>query len=354
MRTLVIFALSLTVLLPGFSQTAASPGASLPKEPHEILAAAAPHYDFSSPDLKPWRMKVSYQFYDMKGRPAEQGTWEYWWASRKVSRSSWTRGGVEHTTWSTADGARYRKESGGPLRYFERTMEPTLLSPLPERGVLDSGKMKLDLKMLPADKPVVACVLTTPQRLVNGELQVSNGVANHYCFDPATLVLRESYSNQLTTQYSQIVKVQGRYLAQQVVVTEDKRKLFTASVETIDVLNAGDVALAPPADATMEKPAQSLHGDGESGVTAGALVRKQYPIYPAVAKMAHEQGVVVLAATIGTDGKIHDVEVVATPSHLLTESAVECVKTWEYKPYLLNGVPVEVETLVNVMYMMSR
>ncbi len=354
MRTLIVFALSLTVLLPGFSQTAVSTGAGLPKDPHEILAAAAPYYDFSSPELKPWHLKVSYQFFDQKGKPAEQGTWEYWWASPKVSRSSWTRAGVEHTTWSTADGARYSEGSGGPLRYFEKTIEETLLSPLPWSGALEGGKLKLDLKMMPPDKPVVACVLTTPQQLVDGKLEVSNVGPNHYCFDPAALVLRESYSNQLATHYSQIVKVQGRYLARQVFVTVDKRTLFTASVETIDVLNAADAALTPSADATLEKPVQNPHGDGESGVTAGALIRKQYPVYPAAAKMAHAQGVVVIAAKIGTDGKIHSVEVVATPSPLLTESAVECVKTWEYKPYLLNGVPVEVETLVNVMYMMSN
>ena len=354
MRTLVIFALSLTVLLPSFGQTAVSPGASLPKEPHEIFAAAAPYYDFSSPDLKPWHMKVSYQFYDMKGKPAEQGTWEYWWVSPKVSRSSLTRSGAEHTTWSSADGARYRKDSGGPLRFFERTIEATLLFPLPRPKVLESGKTKLELKMVPEDKPVVACVLTRPQQLVNGNLQVSNGVPDHYCFDPATLVLRESYSNQLTTQYSQIVKVQGRYLAQQVVVTEDKRKLFTASVEAVDSLNAADAALAPPADAVLEKAAKSLQEDRDGGVTAGALVKKIPPIYPATSKMAHEQGTVVIAATIGTDGKIHDLEVVVAPSALLAEAAADAVKHWEYKPYLLNGVPVEVETLVNVMFVMGR
>jgi TonB family protein len=110
----------------------------------------------------------------------------------------------------------------------------------------------------------------------------------------------------------------------------------------------------PPADATLERPAPNPLGDSQSGVATGSLVKKTIPVYPLVSKMAGEQGVAVLAARIGTEGKIHDLEVLASPSPLLAESAVESVKKWEYKPYLLNGVAVEVETIVNVTYSLSR
>lgn len=66
--------------------------------------------------------------------------------------------------------------------------------------------------------------------------------------------------------------------------------------------------------------------------------------------MAREQGTVILAATIGTDGKIRDLEVLVSPSPPLAESALKAVRKWEYTPYLLNGVPVEGETIVNVTY----
>src|ERR1035438_806520 len=103
MRLFAVSALSLAVLLPGICQTAVNAELGLPKEPREILAAAAPFYDFSSPELKPWHLKAIYQLYDLKGNPTEQGTWEYWWSSPKVHRSTWTRTGAEHTEWSTAD-----------------------------------------------------------------------------------------------------------------------------------------------------------------------------------------------------------------------------------------------------------
>jgi len=73
-----------------------------------------------------------------------------------------------------------------------------------------------------------------------------------------------------------------------------------------------------------------------------------------VAKSMHQQGTVVLGAVIGTDGRIHDLEVLASPSPLLSDSAKDAVKRWVYKPYLLDGAAVEVETTVNVIYSLSQ
>jgi TonB family protein len=328
-----ISALSLAFLAPLFGQTAADLKPGLSKDPRTVLDAAMPFYNFSSPDLKPWHLKATYQFYDQKGNPSEHGTWEYWWASPKVHRSSWVRAGAENSEWSTADEAVYRKQIGGPLRYFERTINETLLSPLPGRGPLDSGRMKLDLKMLPAGKPEFACVFATLQWMVDGKLQApSSEMASEYCFEPATMALRIAYSNELTKQYSQIVKTQGHYLARQVVIAVGKQTLFSASVNTIESCNPTDAAFSPSADATLQPKAPPAQSDNDSAVTVGFLVKKTQPVYPLSSKMAHEQGVVVLAAVIGTDGKIHDLEVLASPSSMLAQSAMDAVKTWSIGP----------------------
>jgi TonB family protein len=347
MRTLLLSSLFLAVIAPGFSQTAADPWPSLPKDPRAVLSAAVPLYDLSSAELKPWHLKATYKFYDANGKPAEQGTWEYWWASPKVRRSSWTRTGAEKTLWSTADGAVYQKETGEPLRYFERTIDDVLLSPLSKAELLDSNKMQLGLKMVPPNKPQLACVSATPQSLGDRKLQAANPDATQeYCFDPRTMALLVVYSDHLMKQYSQLVKTQGRYVARQAVVKYGDQILFSVSVDTIDGLNPSDVEFAPPADAILERSAAVT----PQGVATGSLVKKKMPDYPMIAKENHEQGVVILGALIGTDGRIHDLEVLASPSSVLTESAIEAVKTWEYKPYLLNGKPVEVETVVNVYY----
>src|SRR6266568_732115 len=83
------------------------------------------------------------------------------------------------------------------------------------------------------------------------------------------------------------------------------------------------------------------------GVTEGLLVHKVTPSYPPLARQARIQGSVVLAALIGKDGSIQNLKVVSGHP-MLTSSALEAVRQWKYKPYFLNGEPVEVDTQVTV------
>lgn len=89
------------------------------------------------------------------------------------------------------------------------------------------------------------------------------------------------------------------------------------------------------------------------GVTAGLVVHKVQPVYPQMAKIARVQGNVVLAAIIGKDGTIQNLHVVSTASPLLNQSAIDAVRQWRYKPYILNGEPVEVDTTITVTFTLN-
>jgi periplasmic protein TonB len=86
-----------------------------------------------------------------------------------------------------------------------------------------------------------------------------------------------------------------------------------------------------------------------SGVSAGLLVHKVNPEYPPLARQARVQGTVLLEAVIGKDGTIENLKVVSGHP-MLVGSAVNAVKQWRYRPYLLNGEPVEVQTQVQVNF----
>jgi len=86
-----------------------------------------------------------------------------------------------------------------------------------------------------------------------------------------------------------------------------------------------------------------------SSVAAGLLLRKVIPPYPALAKETHTGGTVVLAATISKEGTIINLRVVSGPP-MLQQAALDAVSQWRYRPYLLNGEPVDVETTVNVIF----
>ena len=86
-----------------------------------------------------------------------------------------------------------------------------------------------------------------------------------------------------------------------------------------------------------------------SGVMQGNRIGGEMPTYPAIAKAARIQGTVVLQATISRGGTIENLHVISGPP-MLQSAAMEAVRGWRYKPYLLNGEPVEVETQVNVVF----
>jgi periplasmic protein TonB len=90
-----------------------------------------------------------------------------------------------------------------------------------------------------------------------------------------------------------------------------------------------------------------------SGVMAGQLVYKITPVYPAIAVAARVEGTIVLQATISKSGAIENLRVVSGPP-MLQQAAIDAVKQWRYRPYVLDGQGVEVETTVNVVFSLSR
>ncbi len=89
-----------------------------------------------------------------------------------------------------------------------------------------------------------------------------------------------------------------------------------------------------------------------SGVQSGLLIRKVNPSYPPLARQARIQGVVLLQAEISKEGNIINLQLISGHP-MLAPSAIEAVKQWRYKPYLLNGEPVEVETQIQVNFTLA-
>jgi periplasmic protein TonB len=88
------------------------------------------------------------------------------------------------------------------------------------------------------------------------------------------------------------------------------------------------------------------------GVSQGLLVRRVQPNYPPLARQARISGTVVLHAVISKDGSIENLTLVSGHP-MLAPAAIDAVKQWKYKPYLLNGEPVEVDTEVLVNFTLA-
>ena len=326
-------------LLPGLL-AAQSPSPASIKDAKELLAAAAPAYDFANPSLKPWRFKAIYQIYDQNGNPSERGTYEYWWASPTVYRSTWTRGAATQSEWLTADGKRFETTSGDVLHLFETEFPKELLAPLPGANDDDPRPTWLQRDTVAFGKVKAPCV----------EILTNRVTRQSPTFPDLILLVLKSLTNGVTEKYGSFVGMQDRDLPRSFEESVDSRKILTATVVALGALDPADPALTPPPDAKT---------DGALPATISARVMNDQrvgglnPDYPEEAKLSHVKGTVMIEAQLGKDGKIHDLQVVSTPAPALTDSSVKAVGKWEYKPYLLNGQPTDVRTTIFVAYALA-
>jgi protein TonB len=98
---------------------------------------------------------------------------------------------------------------------------------------------------------------------------------------------------------------------------------------------------------THAKPLPISHLD------AGMLIKQVQPVYPAIAKQTHTEGKVLLVAVIDTQGRIENLRALSGHPFLIP-AAIDAVQQWRYRPYILNGQPVEVETQITVNFTLQQ
>jgi len=112
-----------------------------------------------------------------------------------------------------------------------------------------------------------------------------------------------------------------------------------------DSIPGSDLVLPPP-------PPPATHHPPVSRMMEGNLILRVQPAYPLLARQVRVQGLVVLRAVISREGTIENLQVLSGHP-MLVQAAVDAVRQWRYRPYVLNGEPVEVETEVKVNFILS-
>ena len=113
---------------------------------------------------------------------------------------------------------------------------------------------------------------------------------------------------------------------------------------------------APGAPGVVARAAPAPAGTGpiriSDGVARGLLLSGLRPVYPQIAKAAHQQGTVVITATIDAGGDLTNAQAISGPL-LLRQAALDAVRQARYKPYRLNGEPVAVETTISINFTLN-
>lgn len=117
----------------------------------------------------------------------------------------------------------------------------------------------------------------------------------------------------------------------------------------IPILGARTNVPAPPEDHHVARPSILRM----TSLDPAMLIHRVDPVYPNLPKQIHKEGRVELRAIIATDGSIKSLEVVGGDP-MFYQSALDAVSQWRYKPTILNGQPLEIDTHITVIYTMAR
>jgi TonB family protein len=304
---------------------------STPSDPKALMLQAAKLNGLTGDDIKPWHLKATWTQLDPDGKTTDQGTYEESWVSPTKYKRTFT--GV------TEYGSEKGEMRTGANQVFSILLlnaQHDFVEPLPtEKTVqskefsdkeIDSGGMKL------------SCISVAPQAYP--------GLT--YCLNTEQPILRISAraAESIQILHNRILRFQGHFIAGDLKIVRSGKIALTAHVESIEPLaQVNEADFTPPADAVLMPHMVNISG----GIAVGMLLRKVAPEYPQVAKDSRTQGTVVLQAIISKEGLIRDLHVVSG-SKMLQDAALDAVRQWEYRPYLLNGEPVEVMTTINVVF----
>jgi TonB family protein len=317
----------------------------MPKDPDALMRLASKVNGLAGDELQPWHLKASYSLSDAQGKTVEEGTIEEYWATARKDRVTYASAGKSQSTYVTETGT-MRSGDLAMVPWLVKAAHDEIVQPLPDVKFAEEksfvgkehelGGMKLNclsLKGTNADHPPAE--FQQPTYCLSEDKPIPR-------LDVTMGGYRQAVRNGL-------VRFQGRYVAKDIRITDKGKESLTAHVDVLEAMNAADEpALTPPADARPVHRQVAI-----SSVATGMVVKQVRPEYPMLAKERGISGMVVLQATIGTNGHILNLRVVGGPAEL-QQAAIDSVRQWVYKPYTLNGEPVEVETTVNVVFNIGR
>ena len=306
----------------------------MPKDPNAVIQLAAGVNGLADMD-RPWHLKANYQTFDADGRQKDQGVFEEWWAGPEEYKVSYADPDFHQVEYRNGEKTQILGDTGWSTlardmvrEYLNDPLENAMSGAKTDYVINDRKLGKVNLKCVESK--------SAPQGL-------------SYCFDPVLPMIRLEESGFLYVLFNQTERINGHYVAQQIEVENGQLPIVKFNVVSLESLSSAEKAMFVPEPVAVPGPGPRV----TAGVLAGSKIGGEQVHYPLVAKQERVQGMVILAATINKAGDIEDLEIVSGLKDLQQASS-DAVKTWKYKPYLLNGEPVNVRTQIDVVFTLKR
>jgi len=281
---------------------------------------------------QPFLLKVEFQLYDLDGNPAEKGTAEESWTRTdgKVIR-------IQSPSLVEGEGPEDEAKTYTRESYLVHQALRAISRPFPDP--IEKKDFAIDEFQQTVREDRLNCFALEPAGTWKGATPT-------YCTDVDNRLI--AMTGQFFTIWrSDFRKYRDHEAPMDVKLSYEGRPALAMRVIELDALPEESVAT----DKIKDGSKRSLV---PGKVIAGSIVKKKNPDYPKEARKKHIGGSVVIAALISKQGTIAYLDVIASPNVLFSQSARDAVKTWTYKPYLLNGEPVEVDTTITVNYNLNQ
>ncbi len=318
------------------------------------LKTASRQMQLESEGATPFRMEATFETADFLGRPDNQGRWTEEFAKPEYLRRT-IRDSNSPENYAPEDQA----DIGVPAPTMSGTfMQRLLIDALLRPGMSDQvlGQSKVTYKTEKVGAVSLRCVILEPLKKADN-VYLKRVMTRAYCLSADRPVIRlTQLAFGINVAYNSIAHFGDRTFAQQITASErghDRGKLqITKLVAAPGLLQANlpKWNQAPPDDAGDTGASQTGAVRTDAKIQAGSILKKVTPVYPLEAKQKHMSGSVFLHAIISKEGTVSSLEVISAPADTLAEAAVEAVSQWQYKPYLVNGKPTEVDTTITVNF----
>ena len=320
-------------------------GISAPTAAATELMVQAARLNGLSGLLVPWHLEATYQTFDEDGKPKDQGTFSEWWAGKEKYKTvySSSSSGLNLTTYMNGETIT-RTGSRGWTPFRVQMAERYLVSPVPPVSAVEKLAFSImERKMVQVTLQCLRAPLSEP----DANLYLSYDNLPAVCLTGGSPIVRATVNEgRYFAIYNKIVQIGGRYVAEDLSVSDRDLTVVNMQVTKLELLSRVDNSdFVPPPTASILPVRVSV----DRGVIAKNRIGGDAPQFPAAARSERVNGTVILDAVITPDGKISELDVISGPK-ALQRAAYDAVKTWKYKPFLLDGKPVEVQTEIAVLF----
>ena len=328
------FAVAAAVALGGWPRLAAAQADAATQ-----IAQLAAKTSLDGEGMAPWHLKVSFLTMDTGSTPSGEGSVEEWWAAPDRWRQEMTADGKTSVSVRTPEGL-FRSPSFTPPAWPVALLLQQILHPIDQSDIQEA---RPETRQQQFGKVSLQCTMLAQP--IKGVSTIPLGLYPTYCAEGDKLRVTWLSTNiNVVTQ--QMGAFQGHNAATKVQVSLRGKMLLEGSVEQLATFKPEDGQFST--ENLTERPVSDTLVS--SGVMAGRKIGGPAPMYPASARQNRVSGSVVMKARIGTDDRVHNLQVMSSPDADLSLAAVIAVQQWEYTPYLLNGEPTAVSTTITVNF----